>query len=60
MHEVLTCRTRKYPLANWTSVIKEQGNNPPEEKQNDGHDSSNIHFQEGDPDAERFSNDGIH
>ena len=53
MPKVLTSGISKYPLANWTSVIKVQGNNPPKDKQNDGHDSSNIPFQEGDPDAER-------
>ena len=51
MPNALTSKKGKYPLANWTSVIKGQRNNPPKEKQNDGHDSSNIPFQEGDPDA---------
>ena len=61
MPKVLTGRIRKYPLANWTSVIKGQGNNLPKDKQNDRHDSSNMPFKEGDPDAARdSSNDGIH
>ena len=51
----MTSGKGKYSLANWTSVIKGQGNNPPEEIQNDGHDLSNIPFQEGDQDAERDS-----
>ena len=55
MPKVFTGRIRKYPLANWTSVIKGQENNPHKDKKNDGHDSSNIPFQEGNPDAERNS-----
>ena len=51
MPKVLTSRNGEYPLANWTSVVKGQGNNLPKEIQNDGHDLSNIPFQEGDPDA---------
>ena len=55
MPKVLTSRIRKYPLANWSSVIEGQRNSLPKEKQNDGHDISNIPLQEGDPDAERDS-----
>ena len=32
MPKVLTGRIRKYPLSNWTSVVKGQGNNPPKDK----------------------------
>ena len=55
MPKLLTGEIRKYPLANQTSVIKGQGNNPPKYKQNNLHNSSNIPFQEGDQDAERDS-----
>ena len=55
MPKVLTSRKGKYPLANWTSVVIGQENNPPKEVQNDSHDLSNLQFQEGDPDAERDS-----
>ena len=55
MLKILTSRKGKYPLANWTSVVNGQGNNPPKEIQNDGHDLFNISFQEGDPDDERHS-----
>ena len=54
MPKVLTSRKGKCPLANWSSVVKGQGNNPPKEIQNDGHDLSDIPFQEGDPDPERY------
>ena len=55
MPKVLTSRKGKYPLTNWTIVIKGQGNNPHKEIQNDGHGLSSIPFQEGDPDAGRDS-----
>ena len=32
MPKVLISRVIKYPLANWTSIIKGQGNNLPKEK----------------------------
>ena len=51
----MTSGKEKYPLANWTSVLKGQGNNQPNEIQNERLDLSNIPFQEGDPDAERDS-----
>ena len=51
MPVVLTCRKGKFPLANWTSLAKGQGNN----SQNDGHDITNIPFPKGDPDVERNS-----
>ena len=50
----MTSRKGKCSLAIWTSVVKGQGNNPPKEIQNDGHDISKIPFQEGDTDAERY------
>ena len=54
--KVLTLGRRKgYPLANWTSVIKGQGNHPPKEILNDGHYIPNTPFPRGDPDAERGS-----
>ena len=51
MPKVLTSRKGRYPLENWTSVVKGQWNNPPKETQNDRHNLSNIPFQEGDPDV---------
>ena len=51
--KVLTSGKEKYPLANWIGVVKGQGNNPPKEIQNDGHDISNIPFPRGGPYAER-------
>ena len=53
MLKVLTREKGRYPLANWTSIVKGQGNNLPKETQNDRHDISNIPFPRGDPDAER-------
>ena len=55
MPKVLTSGKGKYPLANWTSVIKGQGNNPPKEIKNDRHDISDTPFPRGDPDAKRDS-----
>ena len=53
MPKVLTCRKGKFPLANWTSVAKGQGNNAPKEIQDDRHDISNTLFPRRDLDTER-------
>ena len=50
--KVLSCRKGKFPLANWTSVDKGQGHNPPNEIQDDGHDISNNPFPRRDLDTE--------
>ena len=51
MPKVLTCGKGKFPLANWTSVAKEQGHN----SQNDGHDIPSTSFTRRDPNVERNS-----
>ena len=51
----MTCRKGKFPLANWTSIAKGQGNNPPREIQDDRHDISYTPFTRRDLDAETDS-----